>query len=142
MRARAALVTLLLATSLGQAAAMVRIADDRGGRIGAYLAKYNALRESGQHVKIDGLCASACTMILGAIPQNRICVTPRAVLEFHTAWDPGPTGDHVTSAAGNRILWSKYPAAIRRWISEHGGLGHRIIELRGAELAAMYPPCR
>jgi hypothetical protein len=142
MKARTAAVALVLTMSIASAPAAVRIFDDRGGRIGDYLAKYHALRLSGERVEIDGLCASACTLILGAIPRNRICVTPQAVLEFHTAWDPGPSGNHVINSAGNRILWSSYPSAVRRWISEHGGLGHRIIDLRGAELAAIYPPCR
>jgi hypothetical protein len=43
-------------------------------------------------VAIDGTCASACTLLLGVIPHNRICVTPRAVLAFHAAWDPSLTG--------------------------------------------------
>jgi hypothetical protein len=57
-----------------------RILDDSGGRIGTYLTRYEALRKSGQRVAIDGTCASACTLLLGVIPHNRICVTPRAVL--------------------------------------------------------------
>ena len=64
------------------AAAAERILDDSGGRIGAYLSRYEALRKSGQLVAIDGTCASACTLLLGVIPHDRICVTPRAVLAF------------------------------------------------------------
>ena len=45
----------------------VLIADDTGGQIGPYLAKYRALRASGERVEIDGTCASACTMLLGII---------------------------------------------------------------------------
>jgi hypothetical protein len=142
MTARTVAAALVLTMSIASAPAAVRIFDDRGGRIGDYLVKYHALRLADQRVEIDGLCASACTLILGAIPRNRICVTPQAVLEFHTAWDPGSSGNHVINSAGNRILWSNYPNAVRRWISEHGGLGHQIIDLRGAELAAIYPPCR
>jgi hypothetical protein len=52
-----------------------RILDDSGGRIGAYLTKYEALRKSGQRVAIDGTCASACTLLVGVIPHK-----PRAVL--------------------------------------------------------------
>jgi hypothetical protein len=69
-----------------------RILDDSGGRIGAYLTKYEALRKSGQRVAIDGTCASACTLLLGVIPHNRICVTPRAMLAFHAALDLSLTG--------------------------------------------------
>ena len=66
------------------AAAAERILDDSGGRIGAYLSRYEALRKCGQHVAIDGTCVSACSVI----PHDRICVTPRAVLAFHAAWIP------------------------------------------------------
>lgn len=142
MQGRVPLAALLLFVGTASAAATVRIHDDRGGQIGAYLAKYRALRQSGERVEIDGLCASACTLLLGSIPQNRICVTPRAVLQFHTAWDPTPSGGQIANSDGNRILWSKYPGRIRAWITRHGGLGPQIISLSGAELAAMYPACR
>jgi hypothetical protein len=81
-------------------------------------------------------------MLLGKIPRNRICVTPRAVLEFHSAWNPSAFGGEMRSEAGNHILWSTYPGQVRKWITRHGGLRSQIIELRGAALAAMYPPCR
>jgi hypothetical protein len=80
-------------------------------------------------------------MLLGTIPRNRICITPQAVLEFHSAWDPTPSGGQVVSSAGNQILWSTYPAEVRKWITRHGGLGTQIIYLRGSELLAMYPSC-
>jgi hypothetical protein len=130
-----------LAMGTLHASAAVRIEGDNGGQIGDYLQKYRALRQSGERVEIDGVCASACTMLLGTIPQDRICVTSRAILEFHGAWDPTPWGGEVANSAGDRILWSTYPARVRRWISRHGGLGSRIIALRGRELAAMYPRC-
>jgi hypothetical protein len=139
--AAVALPLVLMVTSLSSASATVRISDDRGGQIGDYLAKYHALRENGERVMIDGTCASACTMLLGVIPRNRICVTPRAVLAFHSAWTPTSEGEQISSA-GNYYLWSNYPAAVREWIIQHGGLHTQIIYLRGPELAAMYPSCR
>jgi len=140
MNARAMSAAILMMTSVASASAAVRIYDDLGGQIGEYLAKYQALRVSGEQVEIDGTCASACTMILGAIPRNRICVTPRAILAFHTA-SPTP-GGHEVSNAGNHYLWSNYPPEIRNWISRHGGLRQQMIYLRGPELLAMYPSCR
>jgi hypothetical protein len=104
MKARAAFAAMFLITSIATASATVRIYDDTGGQIGDYLAKFRALRLSGQRVEIDGTCASACTILLGTIPHNRICVTPRAVLEFHSAWDPTPSGGEVASRAGNQFL--------------------------------------
>jgi hypothetical protein len=115
------------------APAAERILDDSGGRIGAYLSRYQALRKSGQHVAIDGTCASACTLLLGVIPHDRICVTPRAV--------PSLTGAQF-NAAGTKYLWSHYPGDVRRWIARHGGLRSQTLYLGGRELAAMFPTCR
>jgi hypothetical protein len=140
MKARAVVVAMLLTMNASSALATVRISDDRGGQIGDYLARYHALRENGDRVMIDGTCASACTMLLGVIPRNRICVTPRAVLAFHSAWTPTSEGEQISSA-GNYYLWSNYPPAVRKWIIQHGGLHSRIIYLSGAELTAMYPRC-
>src|SRR4051794_35579586 len=93
--ARAVVATCILAAAalLVKAdgrSATVRISDDPGGRIGDYVVRYQALRAAGDMIIIDGYCASACTIVFGAIPQNRICVTPRAELLFHGAYDAGP----------------------------------------------------
>src|ERR1700745_332237 len=87
MKTHVVLASVLLMLGPAPATATVRIANDTGGQIGPYLAKYRALRSSGERVEIDGTCASACTMLLGIIPRNRICITPRASLVFHSAWD-------------------------------------------------------
>jgi hypothetical protein len=84
----AMLLPVLMIETSASASAAVRVYEDNGGQIGNYLAKFKALRASGEQVIIDGTCASACTMLLGMIPRQRICVTPRAVLAFHAAWDP------------------------------------------------------
>jgi hypothetical protein len=141
MKAHVVSAAMLLLMSLVSAFATVRISDDRGGQIGEYLARFKALRLSGEHVVIDGTCASACTMLLGIIPRNRICVTPRAALAFHAAWDP-TLGGQVVSNAGSQILWSNYPSYLRKWIIRHRGLRSRMIYLRGPELFAMYSICR
>src|SRR6266478_5457933 len=90
------LAAVLLLAGVGASHAVVRIADDRGGRIGTYVDKYQGLRSSGEAVIIDGLCASACTIVLGAVPHDRICVTSHANLGFHAAWDFGTNGRAIT----------------------------------------------
>jgi hypothetical protein len=141
MSPRALSIIFWLAITLAPAMAEVRISDDSGGQIGEYLQKLDKLRASGERVVIDGTCASACTMILGRIPRNRICVTPGAVLEFHSAWDPTPSGGQEINRDGNRILWSTYPEYIRRWIAQRGGLNSHVLYLRGSDLNAIYPTC-
>lgn len=125
----------------GASHAAVRIADDRGGRIGTYVDRYQNLRSSGETVIIDGLCASACTIVLGAVPHDRICVTSHASLGFHAAWDFGANGRAVTNPEATHMLYSMYPPAVRKWIAARGGLTPRMIFLRGKQLQALYKPC-
>jgi hypothetical protein len=132
---------LLLIAGMGTSHAVVRIADDRGGRIGTYVDKYQDLRQSGDTVIIDGLCASACTIVLGAIPRDRICVTSHATLGFHAAWDFGTNGRAVTNTEATQMLYAMYPSQVKRWISQRGGLTPHMLFLKGRQLQAMYKPC-
>ena len=143
MLLRAALAgAALVVLSAINASALVRITDDVGGRIGTYVEAYSAVRSSGERVAIDGACLSACTLVLGIVPRERICVTQRAMLGFHAAWMPGPGGRPIPSSVGTQALWEVYPAHLRRWINSRGGLSSKMIFLRGRELASMYPTCR
>jgi hypothetical protein len=135
------LAAVLLLAGVGASQAEVRIAEDRGGRIGTYVDKYQGLRSSGETVIIDGLCASACTIVLGAVAHDKICVTSHATLGFHAAWDFGANGRAVTNPEATQMLYSMYPSAVRRWIAARGGLTPRMIFLRGKQLTNMYRPC-
>jgi hypothetical protein len=135
------LAAVLLLAGVGASHAVVRIADDRGGRIGTYVDRYQGLRSSGEQVIIDGLCASACTIILGAVPHDKICVTSHASLGFHAAWDFGANGRAITNPEATQMLYSMYPTPVRRWIAQRGGLKSQMIFLRGKQLQAMYKPC-
>lgn len=142
VRALVGLATIIGASYPGPARAVVRITDDRGGNIGVYWSRYMALRDSGQQVVIDGTCSSACTMLLGIIPADRICVTPNAVFGFHAAWRPGFLGFRTANEPATRTLLSFYPPPIRQWIARNGGLGTGMMYLSGPELFAMYRQCR
>ena len=132
----------MVALTVSAASAAVRIRGDAGGQIGPYLEAMAALRGSGEQVIIDGPCLSACTMLLGVIPRERICVTPRAALGFHAAWRPGKKGKQITSPGATKLLMDIYPQHVRSWIQQRGGLSRRMMILRGRELAAMYSTCR
>jgi hypothetical protein len=121
--------------------AAIRIAGDRGGQIGKYLDRYDAIRTSGETVIIDGQCLSACTMVLGAVPQAQICVTSHANLGFHAAYDLGAKGRAVTNTEATQLLYSHYSLPVRDWITARGGLKSQMIFLRGKELMNMYRPC-
>jgi hypothetical protein len=142
MRSSVALLgAALMALTVSSASATMRISGDPGGQIGPYLQNLVALRGSGEKVVIDGPCLSACTMVLGVIPRERICVTPRARLGFHAAWRPDDNGRPVVSRGGTQLLMDVYPQNVRNWISRRGGLTQRMMFLTGRELASMYTPC-
>lgn len=143
MRFGAALLgAVVAALTISSASAAVRISGDAGGQIGPYLESLVALRSSGERVIIDGPCLSACTMVLGVIPRERICVTSRARLGFHAAWHPGDNGRPTMSRGGTQLLMDVYPQPVRRWIARRGGLKQQMLYLTGRELASMYPICR
>jgi hypothetical protein len=129
------------ALTMSSAQAAVVIKSDPGGQIGPYLENLEVLRGSGQKVVIDGPCLSACTMVLGVIPRERICVTSRARLGFHAAWHPGEDGHPIPSREATALLMSIYPEHVRSWISRRGGLSPRMKYLAGRELASMYHTC-
>src|SRR5215471_20688062 len=141
MRIAALVGAALAASMISNASAAVRIKADPGGQIGPYLESLAELRSSGERVIIDGPCLSACTMVLGVIPRERICVTRRARLGFHAAWHPGNNGRPITSRGGTQLLMDIYPQNVRNWIARKGGLTPRMVYLHGRELASMYPTC-
>ena len=133
---------VLTALSVSSASAAVRITGDTGGQIGPYLEQLAAIRDSGQQVIIDGPCLSACTMVLGVIPPDRICVTRRARLGFHAAWHHGENGRPATNRGGTQLLMAVYPQNVKKWIAKRGGLTREMKYLTGRELTSMYRTCR
>ena len=128
----------------GPAFADLRITRDFGGYVEEYKAKYAKIRDRKERVIVDGICNSACTLMLGIVPLNRICVTPRASLGFHAAYyDTAYTfGTKVTSYAGTADLMSYYPASVKDWIKRKGGLTPEMKRVKnGPDLWAMIDPC-
>jgi|HubBroStandDraft_1064217.scaffolds.fasta_scaffold152532_2 hypothetical protein len=134
-----ALASALIATV---ASAEVRVTNDPGGEISAYVTKFQSLRQSGERLVIDGPCLSACTLFTAFLPHKQVCVTPRAVLGFHAAsYYDDARRSLVPTQAGTRLVMRLYPPAIRSWIVRHGGLTPRIIAMRGRELAGRFNTC-
>src|ERR1700722_5994409 len=142
LAAAVALAPMACVVASNSAAATVRIADDRGGNIGEYWSRFTALRDAKEQVIIDGICSSACTMVLGIVPRDRICVTDNAAFGFHAAYRPGFLGLRIVNEPATRTLMGIYPDAIRQWLARNGGLGSETIYLSGPELFALYRKCR
>jgi hypothetical protein len=82
MKTHAVLVAVLLMLGSAPATATVMIANDTGGQIGPYLAKYRVA--SGERVEIDGTCASACTICWESFRETA-SASRRAPASYFTA---------------------------------------------------------
>ena len=136
------LVTVIVIWLVGVSPALAeRITDDAGGLIDTYVQRFDRIRDAGERVVVDGQCLSACTLVLAEVPRERICVTPKAVFGFHSAWSYDGQGGEALDQQATRSMLVIYPERIREWIRAHGGLHRQLIYLRGRQLAAMYPTC-
>ena len=134
----------VFALAAGPARADLHITRDHGGYVEEYKTKYKRIRDKGERVIIDGICNSACTLVFGIVPMNKICVTPKASLGFHQAYyDKAFTfGIKVTSSDGTSDLMSYYPPAVKKWIAKKGGLTAQMKRaVNGPELWDIIDPC-
>lgn len=128
-------------------APIVVVEQDLGGPIYDYRARVSEYRGRKVSVRIEGDCASACTL-LTALPASRVCVGPEARLAFHQAYDPADPNDPQPSDVENRddgataLLLRAYPKRLRAWIVTRGGLTSHLLVLQGDVLRSMFRICR
>lgn len=135
------LCVAMLTRGITPASAIMRIVDDHGGQVDKYLQAFAKVRSTGERVVIDGDCLSACTMVLGLVPPNQICATPRARFGFHAASILNNAGRPIPNAAATRILWDLYPATVQRWVNQHGGLSREMVYMEGRSLSGIVATC-
>jgi hypothetical protein len=131
----------MLACGVTSASAIMRIVDDHGGQVEEYLQAFAKARSTGERVVVDGDCLSACTMVLGLIPFNQLCATPRARFGFHLATVLNNAGHPIASAMATQALLKIYPTSVQRWIKQHGGLSSQMIYMEGTSLSGIVPTC-
>ena len=144
MRFAHALIALASLSLCVPAHADLRITRDHGGYVEQYKAKYQRIAKSGERVIIDGICNSACTLVFGIVPMNKICVTPRASVGLHQAYiDKAFTfGIKVMSDEGTSDLMSYYPQPLKEWIGRNGGLTPEMKKIKnGRDLWKIADPC-
>lgn len=146
----AAAVAVSLTLPIPHQPRIQRIILDNGGNIDDYIVRYAHWRLRGDRVIIDGQCISACTFVTGLIPADRVCVTPRASLAFHSAWYEDDEGRARHSSEGTRQAWHLFPLKVREMlIQKHqwdgddktANLHPDLIYIEGEELETIYKPC-
>jgi hypothetical protein len=133
---------VLCGTALPPAQAEIRILASPGGEVGPFINLFERVRASGERVVIDGPCMSACTLVLSMVPNDRICVTRRAILGFHAPRSVDQRGRMYAEPEASELVLEAYPSAVRGWIRRRGGLTSHLLVLRGRQLAAIYPSCK
>lgn len=132
MPMRSILVAGAFALSATAAAAeTIDISDNHGGSVAQYSRRWAGLAARGVDARVVGPCQSACTILLGHIPRNRICVTANARFGFHLAQK-----DFATE-----MLWNAYQADIRGWINQHGGLKKDFIWMGAPDTYRFFRKC-
>jgi hypothetical protein len=124
------ILALCLFTTAVQAET-INVSDNHGGSVVEYDQRWAGLAAQGANVRIVGPCQSACTVLLGHIPHNSICVTPQASFGFHLA--------NLSSATAT--LWNSYSPEIRDWINQHGGLTKQFIWMRAPDIFRYFRRC-
>ena len=127
---------VLLCAFLGLIAAPARaetidVYDDHGGRVATYDQQWAENARRGVSVRIVGPCQSACTVLLGHIPRNRICVTADARFGFHLAKQPQATAR----------LWASYAPDIKGWINAHGRLQADFVWMGAPDVFKYFKKC-
>lgn len=98
-----------------------------GGNVYEFKAQFDQLARSGEQVRIDGHCQSACTMLLG---YSNLCVTRGATLLFHA----GAT-HHELDSQKTSLMLSHYNAKLRAYLKAHGAMETRsFTSISGSDL--------
>jgi hypothetical protein len=125
--------------------AAIRIRQDMGGNIIEYIEKYAIIDAADGKIIIDGPCVSACTMVVGLVQPQNVCVTERAKLGFHSAWYENKKGQQVFSRDGTEMVYRIFPEKVRALLSAHGWDGLTphpdLLWIEGGELHTIIQPC-
>lgn len=141
--------TLALALSASASLGAYRITFDPGGVVSEFIAKYQLIQETGGRVVIDGPCISACTLVTALVDDDKVCVTKRAIMGFHSASLTllGITRTHDSEST--RLMWNMYPERVQQILLNKGWNGDDpktnentdLVYVKGAELRLIYPDC-
>ena len=125
--------------ALADSAAIV-IANDPGGYLLTYVRGWENIAALRNQIEIRGNCLSACTLVLGLVPAERVCVREDAKFGFHSV--SVNYGEH--SPEGTRYLWSLYPPPVQDFVRSKGWDGGTGEPSNGLVMVAgtvFYPLC-
>lgn len=109
------------------------LVDDGGGAVDEFQAGLNFIKKSGLGLKVNGYCASACTLLLDTKRGIDTCVTPKAKFMFHKPFlaRGNLLGIEIVKTIPavykTELMWTnefykKYPEWVRTEIDRNGGV--------------------
>jgi hypothetical protein len=131
---------LLSATGAFAESEPIVVANDPGGDVIAYVRGWEYIATLESPIEIRGYCVSACTLVLGLVPADRVCVGEDAYFGFHSV----SINYHGHTAEGTRYLWSYYPPHVQEEIRNKGwdgGAGKRSSGMFLVDGTTFFPLC-
>jgi len=105
------------------------IENDPGGVVQEFQEAIKMMKQSGNGVRLNGYCASACTLLMDESLKMDVCVTERAELRIHKPFKVR-LGFHIVRTIpaiyGSEKIWLsefyyKFPKWLQKYIEENGG---------------------
>ena len=93
------------------------VTRDLGGLLLEHTDEFAQWARDGDRVVVDGLCASACTLLLGQ-SRLQVCATDGGMFAFHSASYPGGYSEGATL-----FMWFSYPYRVRQTLLKRGWNG-------------------
>jgi len=102
-----------------------------GGRIFKTSANFSKFHEEKIQIKIYGICASACTLVL---LYDNVCYKSDSKFIFHGASDNGVYDKSMSETMRNAL-----PPKLSKWIKDHNAMSdpNKFITLDGSEIAKL-----
>jgi hypothetical protein len=96
------------------------MSTERGGKLDEHWNRFKALYLSGHEIEVRGRCPSACTLITGVIPKDRLCFAEGSNLMFH--WARTALTEGRNDWQGTTWMLDHIAPDLREWIEAMGGI--------------------
>ncbi len=104
------------------------VQDDGGGAVEEFKQSLKYMVEEKMAIRVKGMCASACTLVLSTDYKLDKCVEPDVVFGFHKPYASTPFGTIIRKIpfiVGSQKLWKedfwgKYPEWVKQAIQARG----------------------
>lgn len=129
---------LCASTALASASTVSINGWDPGGEISTYAMWWKRIAATGDTVRVNGACVSACSFMLGMVPASHVCVTPRAKFGIHLA----SINDRPNRRLTRQVQRQYYPAWVNAWIKTQPKLTAELTWLDPRVFRAHFKTCR